>query len=194
MKKLLITLVIVTPLTLSADNPGKYKNVSTTIRDAATHESLSTKLKTSQKSDPIRTIGPPKGKVNEDPAKEMAKRDLIAESTVVCYRGFLTLLPKKSVLHVPEHLEERIGVQPDAKVLTWQNFFKPNRGWIRTIEVTRDQARGYAEIPESIRTAVESSNALVVATYKGGPVSVLPLKEPEDIPSPSETRPITYRN
>ena len=193
MKGSAIFIIAAMPIALGAEIPEKYRNVSTKVRDVATHETLTAKLAKARKEDPIQKIGPPKGEFREDPAKQMAKRDLIAESTVVAYRGFLTLVPKESVLHIPENLEDRIGVQSGAKIQTFQDFYEKNRGWIRTIEVTRDQARGHKPLPETLRKAFESSTSLVVATHKGGPISVLPLKDPEEIPSPSEARPKTYR-
>lgn len=163
------------------------------MRDATTHDELSRRLRMAQQSDPVRDAGPPKGNAGEDPSKQHAQRDLIADSTVLCYGGSLTLVPKGAVLHLPEKLQDRVGVKPNVQVKTWRDFYGANRGWIRAIEVTRDQAIGHAPLPEATLATIEDSSSLVIATYKNGPISVLPLKDPEDVPKRSERKPVTYR-
>lgn len=150
------------------------------MRDAATHNDLSNKLRLQQQSDPIRNLGPAIGKVDEDPAAKFAGRDLIKDSAIICYRGNLTLVPKRSVLHVPNALKNRLGEQANVKVLRWPDFYNANRGWIRTVEVTRDQAMGLAPMPESTVEALSKSSSVIIATFKSGPISVLPLKEPQE--------------
>lgn len=162
------------------------------MRDAATHDQLSSRLRIAQQKDPIQDLGPPKGNTTEDPAKN-APKDLIKESTILCFRGNLTLLPKGSVLHVPEKLGDRIGVRPNVKVKTWDSFIQQNRGWIRTVEVTRDQAKGYRPLGEAVVESFQSGSSVVIATFKGRPISVLPEKSSEEIPLPSENKPVTYR-
>ena len=150
------------------------------IRDAATHSELSNALRMAQQNDPIRNLGPAIGKSDEDPAAKFAGRDLIKDSTIICFRGGLTLVPKRAVLHIPDALKDRIGEQSGVKVMRWVDFYNANRGWIRTMEVTRDQAHGEAPLSEASLEAIKKSSSLVVATFNGGPISVLPLKEPED--------------
>ncbi len=150
------------------------------MRDAATHDQLSRALRMAQQNDPIRALGKPAGKSDEDPAKRDTGRDLIKESTILCYKGSLTLLPKQAVLHLPDSLKGRLEVQPNAKVLTWADFHRANRGWIRTVEVSREQAMGQAEMPEEVVKTFQGSSSVVVATFKGGPISVLPYTAPEE--------------
>lgn len=149
------------------------------MRDATSHDELSRSLRMAQQKDPVRDLGPAIGKSDEDPAKRNAGRDLIKESTILCYRGFLTLVPKKAVLHLPEHLKDRFVAKDGIQVVTWKDFHQGNRGWIRTLEVSREQAMGQAPLPEEIVKSFETSTSVVVATFKGGPISVVPYKEPE---------------
>lgn len=150
------------------------------MRDMADHDELSRRLKMAQQDDPIRNLGPAIGKTDEDPAKLYAGRDLIKDSAIICYRGNLTLVPKRAVLHVPDALKDRLGEKQGVKLLRWSEFYNTNRGWIRTIEVTRSQAMGDAPFPEATLKAIENSSSLIVATFHGGPVSVSPLKNPEE--------------
>lgn len=162
------------------------------MRDVATHDELSQRLKMAQQNDPIRATGPAIGKSEEDPAKPLAERDLIKSSTTLAYRGFLTLVPKRSVLHIPEGFEDRLTVPAKVKVQTFRDFLASNRGWIRTMEVSREQALGHVPFPEETANAIQTSSQIVVATYKGGPISVLPLKDPEEVPGKSDQKAVTY--
>lgn len=163
-------------------------NSPTQMRDVVTHDELSRSLRMAQQKDPIRDLGPAIGKVDEDPSLQNSSRDLIKESTIISFNGNLTLVPKRAVLFIPEKLEERIGVKPKQQVKTWADFYQRNRGWIRTVEVSREQAMGQKPISEGVLEAVAKSSSLVVATFKNGPISVIPYEEPEE---PNESTPDT---
>ncbi len=156
------------------------------MRDAATHDELSKSLRMAQQNDPVRNIGPAIGNVEEDPAKQYGELDLIKDSIILCYRGSLTLLPKRSVLHLPEALKPRFEAVEGAGVQVWADFFKNNRGWIRTLEVTRAQAMGEEPLDEDVVAAFKESAAVVVATFKGGPISVKPYVAPEIAPTQAD--------
>lgn len=164
-------------LSLAAPAPeGKKMKVN----DVITNDQMATAHRLANTHDPLRDLGEPAGKVNEDPAKRHHQRDLIKESTILCYRGYLTLVPKRAVLHVPDALVSRVGVQEGAEVKTWQEFYQLNRGWLREMEVTREQAKGLEPMPEETRTAISASTSIVVATFKSGPISVMPYVEPTE--------------
>jgi hypothetical protein len=153
------------------------------VNDVITNDQMGTAHRIANSHDPLRDLGEPAGNVNEDPAKRHHQRDLIKESTILCYRGYLTLVPKRAVLHVPDALVSRIGVQEGAEVKTWQEFYQLNRGWLREMEVTREQAKGLSPMPEETRNAISASTSIVVATFKSGPISVMPYVPP----APEET-------
>ena len=150
------------------------------MRDAASHDTLSQSLRMAQQKDPIRDLGPAIGKSDEDPAKAYAGRDLIKDSAILCYRGNLTLVPKRAVLHLPANLKDRFEAKDKVKVQNWKDFYQSNRGWIRTVEVTREHAMGQSPMAEEVVAAFENSTSAVIATFKGGPISVLPYVAPED--------------
>lgn len=187
MKPILVTALLLLPVAPAfAQSPTFEK--PTGMRDAATHEQLAQKLRMARQNDPIRSTGKPIGKVDEDPAKAQAGRDLIKESTILSYRGNLTLVPKNAVLFMPEPLKSRLEVDQKAKVLNWQQFYQANRSWIRTIEVSREQAMGQAPMTEETVKAYQAGSLAVVATFKGGPISVLPYTPPaEETEAPADT-------
>lgn len=172
------------------ETPKTEGSESRVIRDPATHDSLSQSLRMAKQSDPIHNTGPAIGETEVDPSIALASRDLIKDSTIFCYRGALTLVPKRCVLYLPEHLKDRFEATSGAAVVPWNTFFLQNRGWIRTVEVTRDQAMGNEPLSEDMTKAFEKSMSVVVATFSGGPISVKPYVAPEvEISESSATSP-----
>ncbi len=154
------------------------------IRDAATHEDLSKALLQSLRNSPVKALKPSQG---QDPSKAKVPKDLISQSDIICYRGAATLVPKRAVIHVPEALEDRLEMKDDARVYTWTNFYAANRAWIAVVEVDFEQAKGESPLPEKTLEWIQNSNKLVVATLKGGPISVLPPKEAEPDTASADT-------
>lgn len=152
------------------------------MRDATTHEQLAARQRGVQQADPMLALEPATG---PDPAKADRVPDLISQSDIVCFGGRATLVPKRAILHVPANLAERLKFLPSAKIQHWAEFYAENRGWITTVEVSRVQAEGNQPMDEAISKRVADSPSLVVATYQGGPISVLPLKAPPPPDSPT---------
>lgn len=88
-----------------------------------------------------------------------------AESSVI--------LPKGSVIHCPEALTARLLTVPRGKLMDWQEFLVAHRAWITTREVSQEQIRGEAAFTEIDRSAFHKGGKLVVATFRGHPVTVL---------------------
>jgi hypothetical protein len=144
-----------------------------TMRDAATHEQLAAKLRSVQQADPMLKMEPAKG---QDPAKENRVPDLLSQSDFLCFGGRATLVPKRAILHIPENLAERLKMQAGTPIQSWADFFAANRGWITTMEVTRAQSEGREVFDEDTAKRLQDSVQVVVATFQGGPISVLPPK------------------
>jgi len=153
------------------------------MRDAATHDQLVSQLLTAQKNDPMKRL---QSVTTPDPVVSNPPKDLISDSEILCFGGMATLVPKRAVLSIPANLENRLQYQTAAKILSWLEFYSQNRGWITTLEVTQRQAEGKQPLAKDIAEQVRTSAALVVATFQGGPISVLPLVEPPADTSPGE--------
>lgn len=147
------------------------------FRDAATHEQLEKRLKYMQSREPMSKLAPAEGK---DPAKANPTADFLKESDIICFNGVATFVPKRAILATPANLKDRLGMKPGARVVTWTEFLTLNRGWVNTVEVDRPQAEGNKIMEEEVTDRIAKSTNLVVATYKGGPISVLPLKVKEE--------------
>lgn len=142
------------------------------MRDAATHEQLQKKLHAAVIQDPMKKLPPAS---ESDPAKD-ASKDLISQSDILCFDGTFTLVPKRAILAIPKELEERTRLVNATKLFGWAEFHANNRGWITTLEVTREQAEGNSPIDQDIQASFKDSKTIVVATYHGGPISILPPK------------------
>lgn len=145
------------------------------MRDAATHQELSQRLKIARQNEPLRDFEKFEG---EDPAKVNRPPDIIATSDVICFNGNATLVPKNSIIWKPTGFESRFTYSPGAQVMTWGEFLAANRGWISTIEVTRAQAEGREPLSETVKASLAQNPNLVIATYMHGPISILPAKTP----------------
>ncbi len=159
------------------------------MRDAATHEQLAQQWRKAEQENPTRTLAPAKG---ADPSKVNQPPDLLSQSDILCFAGRATLVPKRAVLHIPPPLAERLKFLPGAQIQSWTDFYAQNRGWISTLEVTRVQAEGNQPLAEDVTKRLNDSANLVVATYQGGPISVLPLKVPPPA-TPPKTPPVAAR-
>ena len=144
------------------------------MRDVATHDQLSEKLRVASNKGPLSDYKPAEG---QDPTKAKAE-SLVSRSDFMSYSGRATIVPKRAILHIPAALADRIKLQPGSKIQTWAEFYAMNRSWITTVEVTRVQAEGNQPLAEELLKRIQKSTSVVVATYQSGPISVLPLKAP----------------
>lgn len=150
------------------------------MRDVVSHEALTLALRQSQQKDPMKELAARSGESTIDPVKENRPRDLIKNSDILCFRGAATLVPKRAVLHIPDYHKNRLGIQPGAKIQSFSEFFAVNRGWIQTVEVSREQAEGKQPLAEAKVEMIAKSSRIMIATFRGGPISVLPLQEPAE--------------
>lgn len=152
------------------------------FRDAATNESLTDKFREVSKKGPAKKF---KEATGEDASVKNRVGNLLENSEFITFNDNTTLVPKNALVLIPEKYKDRINNhKPGSKILSWVDFFKLNRGWISTVEVTLAQAKGETPIsPELLETLSKSGN-LVVAVLKNGPISVRPLKGEEENPKP----------
>lgn len=150
-------------------------NSASPMRDSVTQEQLVLMYRKASQNDPMRKLPPAKG---PDPSVVNQPKSLISQSDILCFNGAVTLVPKRAILQMPSNLADRLKYQPGAKLLSWSEFYALNRGWITTVEVSRVQAEGNNPLaPETKKQLVKSRN-LMIATYQGGPISVLAPKVP----------------
>lgn len=160
-------------------------NSASPMRDSVTREQLVLMYRQASQNDPMRKMAPAKG---PDPSVVNQPKSLISESDTLCFNGAVTLVPKRAVLQTPKNLADRLQYVAGAKLMTWSEFYALNRGWITTVEVSRLQAEGNDPLAAETKKQLVKSGNLIVATFQGGPISVLPLKAPVE-KSPTTTTP-----
>ena len=156
------------------------------MRDAATEEQLVLAQRNARQMDPMKRLRVTK---DVDPATLNRPQDLLSQSDILCFGGIATLVPKHAILQLPEAYAERLKITPAAQIVGWADFYAANRGWITTVEISRVQAEGNEPIAEDTRKLLTKCRNLVVATYHGGPISLLAPKVPPPAKSTEKTQP-----
>jgi len=105
---------------------------------------------------------------------------LYKNSHIIASRGEHAIIPKRSILFLPASLKAKVVEKPTGEFILWPIFMKKNQNWIWTYEVTLDQAKGIAPLPEGKLEGFSKLNRLVVALFRGNPVSVLTPKKETD--------------
>ena len=72
-------------------------------------------------------------------------------------------------------IKTRVVEKPTGKFVLWPSFKLKNQNWIWTFEVTLDQAKGITPLPEGKIKDFAKLKLMVVALYRGNPVSILSL-------------------
>lgn len=101
------------------------------------------------------------------------KRDIYKISDVLTDGQFHTVVPKGSILSVPESLLNRIAESPTGQFVFWPDFYARNKGWIKLQEVEVDVAKGKLPLPEAVVKMMATETKMVIAAYKGNIVTVL---------------------
>ena len=111
------------------------------------------------------------------PMVKVMHTSLYKNSHIITHRGEHAIIPKNSIIILPAHLKRRVTEKPDGEFILWPDFKHTNKDWIWTLELSLDQAKGITPISEKKIKDLEKLNRLVVALYRGNPVSVLPSKK-----------------
>lgn len=153
-----------------------------TTQDSVSHDQLALARRSAFNSDPMRSIPVAKVETKDgDPSLSNRNQNPFSIPAIISYRGIATLVPKSAILQVPKNYSNRLEIEPGSKLVSWRDFIVLNRGWITTVEVSMVQAEGGKPIEEETRKNISKSLNLIVATYEGNPVSVLPLKPPVEV-------------
>jgi len=172
-----IYVLVAAAASLSAASAQQVR-ASAPTRDAATHEQLLAQRQELQRQaeEKAATVAASPVTLEKDPSKVNKPTGLIGRSEVLSYNGYATLVPKRAIIHLPGSLGSRLGLGKGDKIQGWQEFYLSNRGWISTVEVTPKQAEGKEPLSEETLKTMGESSSIIVATYQGEPISVLPVQ------------------
>lgn len=152
------------------------------MRDAVTDEQLTLALRKAAQNDPMKKLKVTKG---ADPSVVNQPPSLLSSSDIISFGGFATLVPKSAIIQTPTNYSDRLKLESGAKIVSWADFYALNRGWITTVEISREQAEGNQPLASEVRKQITKSRNLIVATYQGGPISLLsakPASKPVTVP------------
>lgn len=172
---LILLACILSHLPVAAQQPGAppQQHATVEMRDVIGEERL--RAMAQKVSLPMAKVLPA-AELKEDPTKVNQPEDLVSRSDILSYGGMTTLVPKKAIIRLPESLAQRVGHPDGSRIVPWAEFFAANRGWITTVEITREQARGIDPFSEEMTQSISKASTLVIATFQGGAISVLPPK------------------
>lgn len=107
-------------------------------------------------------------------AKSETKTENLSKRFTVLSSGKTwTIVPRKSVIHVPKHMQKKISEkQPNSKFLSFKQFSRKHSGWLHTFPVSEDQSFGRKEIAESRWKTLTGLSKIVITTYNKNPVSL----------------------
>ncbi len=165
-----------------SDGFGEIRPQPQEFRDAATHRSLveAAERVSSRMEDPIAKMQIAEVPEEVHTAEPLKPQSLLARSEVLSRGEFATLVPKQAVLCLPDSQRGFTGLKEGVRLISWDQFFHMNRSWIRTYEVSRNQAEGLEPLPEETVELFRDADQVIIATYQSGPISVLPLQVPVD--------------
>jgi hypothetical protein len=151
------------------------------VRDTPSHEQLAAKLRQADQADPMKQLV---AKTDVPAVPVHQPESLMSRSDVISFGGIAAMVPKRAILSLPAKFKDRMGTENNPRLVSWSEFYAANRGWISTYEVTRDQASGKEPLGDAAVTAIDKGTSVMIATFMGGPISVLPLKETAETTNP----------
>ena len=102
--------------------------------------------------------------------------DPYARSHILVNRGNHTVLPKGSLIHVPERFKDHVAETHSGSFMVWPTFYKKNINMFYQYEVSFEQALGNQLIDEEKLESLRNMDKIVVAVNQRRPVSMLPPK------------------
>ncbi len=143
------------------------------MRDVVTHDELAARIAREDRERAARPAPPAAPPAATATREEWKPVDLLQRSEFLSCNGVGTLVPKGSVLNVPAGYKARMQIADGNRIVPWAEFFRANRGWITTHEVSRKQAEADEPLSPETLEAIAQNPRVVVATLSGGPITVL---------------------
>lgn len=123
-----------------------------------------------------------KSLTKEDVAKVNAPVSYYDKAIILVKDGNHTVVPSGAVLNVPEKLLAMVSKKAVGALIGWPDFLKRYPRLVTTKDVSWSTVKGEDPITKKEKKLFEVGNKIVVAVFKGSPVTVLepPVKEEEE--------------
>jgi len=100
-----------------------------------------------------------------------------ANSDILVSGRYHTLVPKGSVLSLPDRHKKRFATKPSGDFILLKKFISMNYAWLSTKEVSFEQVKGEKPLSESLQKSIQQSGRVVIATFNKNPISVREFKQ-----------------
>lgn len=100
------------------------------------------------------------------------KNSLYDRATILGSGNYWTIVPKKSVINLPDSLRGKIIPAPKGKYLAFSKFLSRNPRWLHAYPINLDYARGKKSLDKHRFTSLKRSNKIVITTHKKDPISL----------------------
>jgi hypothetical protein len=84
-----------------------------------------------------------------------------------------TVVPVGAILHLPARMRSRVLSEPKGDFTFWPSFLERNSSWLAAKEVSLTLSRGNSKEADALLKSLANDSHVVVATYKGGPITIL---------------------
>jgi hypothetical protein len=153
---------------MSQSPASQAKTQAPAARDAATESSLQREMQKSKR------LADYKGAFEAAPEVAPDLTPSLYKKSIILFDGDNhTVVPMGAVLALPAGYRNRIIDKPEGEFLFWSTFLEKNKKWVGAWEVPMAMARGDAEMSKSVMKQIANDTRVLVATYKGGPITVL---------------------
>lgn len=172
------TLVFGATSLVSQSPANQAKTQAPAARDATTESSLQREMQKSKRMADYKSAFEAAPAVKPDLTPSLYKK------SIILFDGDNhTVVPMGAVLALPANYRSRIIDKPEGTFQFWSVFLEKNKNWLGAWEVPMAMARGDAEMSKSVMKQIANDSRVLVAVYKGGPITVL-----EPVPDKSSAK------
>ncbi|MFC5051316.1 hypothetical protein ACFPK9_11925 [Rubritalea spongiae] len=125
--------------------------------------------KKSAASQPARQDDPSKYNIPSKPEESLLDR-----AQILGNGSTWTMVPKTSVLTVPERLKSKLLIAPKGKFVNWKTFLNSNPAWLGVEKVNLPTSSGVSKIDFERFTSINSKDKIIIAVLGNDPISVEP--------------------
>lgn len=107
------------------------------------------------------------------PTSQVRRYKIYQDSIILQQGDSHTILPRHSIIYLPDTLQQKVVNQPRGSFVPWPQFYLKNRNWLFTHEIHLKQAQGITPLKKGIETQFKRINRIVIALHQNNPISVL---------------------
>jgi hypothetical protein len=184
MKRTLNQIVICT--VLAAGSGPLAAQETRVIRDAPSNQEMLMQFRKAQEASAKRAE--PAAAVSQSSSQMKPADNLLDRAAFISFGGTMTMVPKGAIIEISEAYADRLRRTAGARLMDFPAFAAANRSWLSTYEVSFVQAQGKQPINEDAKAHMKKNGNVVVATFRGNPIEVLPpVETPAATDSPIST-------